>query len=130
MKRLNKQQQSEVDDLATRLRTAGEEVTKAVENYNTIAKVGWTPVESAVAAYNALVQEANSFKEQIAADQQSFMDDKSEKWQEGDAGQAYQQWMDSWSEDIEEVSLEAPSEVDQPELEAADTLEGLPQEVE
>lgn len=52
----------------------------------------------AIIAYNAALQALNEFRAQVVDDIETFINDKSEKWQEGDAGQAHQAWRDAWEE--------------------------------
>lgn len=60
--------------------------------------------------------EARDIMDEAANDAESYYDERSEKWQEGDRGQAYSEWKDrlrSVAEAIEE-DLDAP-EVQMPE---------------
>jgi len=63
-------------------------------------------------ALRTAISAANKFCTALAEDLQSQHDDKSETWQEGDAGQAVLELIDSLSEeiDIDYVNLDAALE--------------------
>jgi uncharacterized protein YukE len=65
-------------------------------------------VQAAVADLNATIQQANELIVEVHDDQEAFYNERSEKWQEGDAGTAYQDWMSEWESEIDEV--ESPEE--------------------
>lgn len=73
MKKLKKEQIAERDQLAKEL-------------------------EVAQLAYLAALEKARDFAEGISDDQQAYSDDRSEKWQESDAGSNYYGWLDAWQE--------------------------------
>ena len=92
MKRLSKAQETSVDDLIGDVRDnerklveAHAEMSAAVDNYN-----------DAVAEYNAAATAVQEFRDEVVGDMEAYRDDRSERWQEGDAGQAYQAWIDEW----------------------------------
>ncbi len=128
MKRFSKEQSAKVSQHVETLRAAADKVTAEVSNYNSARATAWKPLEEAVAAYNAAVIDANAMMEGIAADQQSYIDERSEKWQEGDAGQVYQEWMQAWEGSLEELDIDEPDELEEPDMNAADALEELPDE--
>ena len=130
MKNLSKTQQKELSDLVERLRDSSDLITAAVTKFNETMTFAWDGVAGALEAYNSVIQEANAFREQVAADQQSYIDDRSEKWQESDAGQAYEAWKQEWEGTLDELQMDPPQEAEEPDLSAADTLEGLPEQVE
>ena len=54
-------------------------------------------------------------------------DERSEEWQEGDTGQAYQEWISQFENELEEIELEEPDDVDVPES-PAEQLDGIDDE--
>ena len=66
-----------------------------------------TRMEAAKNDLQASFDEANAFVEETRDTMQSFFDEKSENWQEGDKGQQYQDWINSWEsiiiEDIDGI---------------------------
>lgn len=68
-------------------------------------------LNTAIEAFNDVAGEVKTWMQEIHDAQQETFDDRSEKWQEGEAGQNYQSWMDEWEagDQIEELAyLEAP----------------------
>lgn len=65
-------------------------------------------------------------------DARAEWDEKSEKWQESDRGQEVNGWIDEWENAVsalpDEVELVIPAELDCPDLDAAELIDGLPEE--
>ena len=62
----------------------------------------------------------------IVSEMETYYDERSEKWQEGDAGSAYADWKGEWEGlDCATVDL-----VDEPDCSLPDDLEQLPQEAD
>jgi hypothetical protein len=89
----------------------------------------WERVESALLSLNEKIIEAEEWRGDMASEMQDYFDERSERWQESDAGSNYQDWLTEWGSELPEVELDAPEDVEMPEVEALDTLEGLPEEV-
>ena len=129
MNRLSKTQLAEKVRLLERLREAGSKIEEALADFNRKVEEAKAPVEQAVEEYNAVLAEAKAFAEGIAADAQSHYDDKSEKWQYGDRGQAYQAWVGEWENvNLDDLDVELPAEVELPETNAVDELDGIADE--
>lgn len=84
-------------------------------------------INGEIDAYNEIITEANGVVEDIASEAESAYDEKSEKWQEGDRGQAVYEWFSELQNaQMEEVEqIEVP---EQPTLDHDGTLENLPEE--
>jgi hypothetical protein len=93
---------------------AEDEVNEALARYN-----------EQLNAYNETVVEVNEFKDGIVNALQEYFDEKSEKWQEGDAGQELEALKSEWEgieiEEIDHLEIEFPNDPG-----AADELDGLP----
>lgn len=79
MKKLDKDQSKRKSELADNLRAAREAADKAVE------------------AYGDVLAEIADFAQEVHGAMEDYSGERSEKWQEGDAGQQYQSWIDAWS---------------------------------
>ena len=102
-----------------------------MREYNDAANTLRAPIEALLAEYNEIIEEARGFAEDIATTAEGEFDDKSEKWQEGEKGQAVSEWKDAWASiELEAVEIEWPEDLAEPELEHADNLETLPVEPE
>lgn len=78
MNRLSKKQIAERGNIAGRLSAAR------------------VDVDAAIIKYNEVLYDARDFASTITADAQSHYDDKSDKWQEGDRGTSYQDFINEW----------------------------------
>ena len=130
MKRLNRKQSSEKASHVQAINTAKEKLEEVILEYNSKMGAAWGPVQEALDKLNQAVAEANEFRDDICTQQQDYYDERSEKWQEGDAGSSYSSWMEEWDSELEEVRMEPPEELEVPDCsEALDQLEQLPEEV-
>lgn len=94
MKKLSKIQRERREELAGKLSNAYGHLSQAIE------------------AYNATLAEVKTFCEEVVADIQTYVDDRSEKWQESDASTAYDAWKEPWEQlDLEDfVCPDDPAE--------------------
>jgi uncharacterized protein YukE len=123
MKRLSKEQLQRRAVLAALLGARQEAVEVARELTNDrVSRLNET-----ISAYNEALEEARDFVEEITADMTEFFDEKSDRWTEGDAGQAYSSWKDEW-EGFDGDEVDAVDEVEVPDLGHAEELEQLPEE--
>lgn len=105
MQRLGKEQAQQKEALAAKLEAAA------------------TQVQAAIESYNAVLDEVRTFQEEVTNEAQGYFDDRSEKWQEGEKGEAYQAWVDEWyAADAEDIEV--------PEFGHADALRELPDQPE
>lgn len=125
MKNLDKTQSAALSDLIARLRAKSESLIAAVRELNDTILTAGAAVTTALENYNAVVEEAEQFRGEIQTEQQDYWDDRSEKWQAGDAGGAYESWKDSWSNSLDPIEIALPAEIEDPEPTHADDLESL-----
>jgi uncharacterized coiled-coil DUF342 family protein len=127
VKTLTKDHKKQREELISKLDNARGELNSAITDFNNAVESAKEPVTEAWTAYNEIVQEANALLEELASDAQNYFDERSEKWQEGDAGEQYNQWIEQFQEEICEIDeIDFPSELEEPDLdEAIDKLENL-----
>src|SRR3974390_1904395 len=118
MKRLSKAQISELDTHVEKLGKAYAQVEEAWREF----EAAHQEVASAVEAYNDAVQEAVGWRDDIVSQMQEYYDERSEKWQEGEAGEQYQAWIDEWESASIEEELECPELSELSEVDHADNL--------
>lgn len=84
-------------------------------------------INGEIDAYNEIVTEANGVVEDIASEVESYIDDKSDNWRDGERGSAMQDWLgELQNATLEEVEqIEVP---EQPTLDHDGTLENIPEE--
>lgn len=129
MRKLSKDSLKERDELCSKLREARSILDDAVAGFNAAKTAKWDKVEAAQEAYNAVLADAQSWKESVASDIQFYMDDRSETWQESEKAQEYEQWRSEFEHDLEEAALDEPDDLDFDIEDAAESLEQLPEEV-
>jgi chromosome segregation ATPase len=111
MKKLTKDQLAARDDLMKRLREAGEHIAPAIEAAN-----------AAIDAYNAILADVETWRDEIVGEMESYVEERSEKWHESDAASEYSDWKGEF-EGLDASEIDA---LDIPETELADNLEALP----
>lgn len=123
MKRLSKQELQQRDDFVEELEAARNILCDAVDEYNTKIAELWTPVSEALEKYNGIAADAQNWRDEIVSQMDDYLSERSEKWLEGNTGQAYQEWKDSWeSLSIETFDIEQPEGIDLPEIEGPEAL--------
>lgn len=84
------------------------------------------PLEKVQSDYNEAVAAARDFVADIVSQADSDISDKSEKWQEGERGQAASNWRDEWENaSLDDLEIEWPDELQFDMPEDATTLEEL-----
>lgn len=67
-------------------------------------------LNTAIIAFNEARQAFEDFRDSVYGEIESFVDDKSDRWREGETGAAHEAWKDEWSEEIcdevEEIDAE------------------------
>ena len=117
MKKISKDQIKRRDELQGKLQSLMADLETACEAYNETLREKWSAIDDALGAYNEAIGEVNEWQQEIASDIQSYMDDRSEKWLESDKASEYESWREEFEDEIEEVTLEQPEELDTSDLE-------------
>jgi len=89
------------------------------------------PLNAAEVKYSLMVRTAQAFVEQVAGRLRDDWDEKSERWQEGEAGQAALALVEEWECAADKLEPLEGTELLFPDLPAADgdkTLRELPEE--
>lgn len=99
-------------EVCTKLQEAFDNLQEGVEAFNDIVNAAWSNLQlGPLNAYNEAISNANEWQSGIVEEIQEYIDSKSEKWQEGDKGQAFVSWKEQYEEELETVELEKPDEV-------------------
>ena len=120
MKKLTKEHDETRMRLVNELHTIEEEVSDAHGQVTTELEAA----NAIIAKYNEKVAEAEAWRDEVTADMQSYIDDRSDKWQESEAGTEYQEWQDSFAE-LEFSTLDELVVTDLPEFALAQQIEDL-----
>jgi hypothetical protein len=126
--KLDKQEIARRDKIFGELTEGRSALEDAVSVYNAALEELKAPVLAAVEKYNEAVEEARGFAEDIASQADGEIDDKSEKWQEGERGQAASAWKDEWENaSFDPYEIEFPEELAFEQPDHPETLENLPE---
>jgi uncharacterized protein YukE len=128
MKKLNKEQLKAKNDYSKKVIDNFTKLEKAIADFNAKVAEAFMEVSVAVDDYNGVVEEANGWLADLQSEMQSYADEKSDKWREGDAGQAYESWMSEYEgAELNAVEISEPEALDTPDDETA-KLADLPEE--
>lgn len=132
--KLTRSEENRRDILADKLRDARMILDEAVAAQVAIIEDAYAAINAALVPYNEIVEKARGFVEDIASERDSEWDDKSERWQEGERGEAAREWISQWQDaadcEIETVDDVEVVTVDLELGDLAEFLEGLPTEAE
>lgn len=109
MNKLNKEQQENKNRLNQKIHDELDNVEEAINTLNERVKALYAElIVPAVDKLNLTLEEVRNFADEVKSEAQDYFDERSEKWQEGDKGQQYQEWINSMEtvaelEDIETV---------------------------
>jgi hypothetical protein len=113
MQKLTKEQVARKRELVDQLSGAAQDLQAAIATYNEKCAAEFSAVREAIDDYQAVVDEAQGFVEEVASDIGSYMDEKSEKWLESDRGQSYEQWKSEWENvEIPTVDIDEPEAIE------------------
>lgn len=129
--KLTKTEAARRNGLAKALAERADALRDGIECFNAAASEHWAEVEAARDEYNRALEEARSFVEEVREARQAEFDDKSERWQEGERGEAAAAWLAEWEQpDLDDVELDGPEPVEEPDLGHAEALVDLPDAAE
>ncbi len=109
--KLSKADKLRKNEFINQLARAENAFTSACQEYNDTVRGAWQLVENAQADYNAAVIDANNFRDDVASEISSYIDDKSDNWRDSERGSAHEEWKSQWETELEEASLDEPEEI-------------------
>lgn len=123
--KLTKADRDRRDEIVALLQERKEKLETKVSAFNDLLSTARADVEEAMGRYNDALDEAKEFTDNVANEAQATIEEKSEKWQEGEKGQAAVEWQQLWSEiDLDHVDIDFPDEIEF-EVSHAEELETL-----
>jgi hypothetical protein len=129
--KLSKQELELRDQHVEKLEKMWSEIDQAVDAYNEGASRLRAPVVEAIEKYNEAAGEAKEFAESVATRLEGEFDERSEKWRDGDKGQAAAELRDAWQEmEMEGLELEWPEDLAVDDPDHAPELAELPTDAE
>ena len=116
MKKISRTQQAEINKAVDALGEAGKALAQAIDSYNEALEPLRVDIEAARDTYNEKIADLKAVYVDIAGEARAYYDDRSQKWQEGEAGEAYSEWVDQLDEpQIEEIDLDLPEPLEMPD---------------
>ena len=113
MKSVDKHTRAEIERVMDDLRALAQEVVAAHQKVEDAVNEHLPALREAAESYNEKVGELNSLYDGIVEEIDGYVEDKSDKWREGDVAQRYE----AWKSDLEEKKLEeveVPDEIEVP----------------
>lgn len=127
MFKLTKAELAKRDDLVAALEIASGVLSDAVDEFNASLAASREKLEAIVNDYNETLSKARDFVEDIAQSRRDEWNDKSERWQEGEAGQNASAFVDAWEGiELDDIEIDFPEPIDELDIAHRDDLENAP----
>lgn len=127
MFKLTKAELAQRADLVAALSIASGVLTDAIDEFNASLAAAREKLESIVNDYNETLSKARDFAEDIAQSRRDEWNDKSERWQESEAGQNANAFVDEWEGiELDDIEIEFPEPIEEPDITHGDDLETAP----
>lgn len=125
MRKLSTRQEAERDEIGAELEEAEKALEDEVSSFNEdVKRMFEDRVQPLLDKVNAARDRARSLRDDVVAQMEDYAGERSERWAESDAGQAYEEWKDRWEGlDLEDAEMEDPSELDAPDAAAREFLD-------
>lgn len=125
--KLTKKQIAERDELSTKLATEFEALQDSVTEFNEkVAALFAEEIATKIESYNEALEEAREWISDRKSAFEEYIGNKSDKWQEGDNGQAHQGFVDALDEvSLDDISIDEPEQLEldvEPHHEALDQI--------
>lgn len=102
MNKLSKKVAAEFEAINLAFQTTHNEVVDAIEEWQA-GQTTWEDVVKAIDEWDGARSNAVNFCREVHESMEAYFDGKNEKWQEGNKGQAYATWKESWSDMADEL---------------------------
>jgi hypothetical protein len=81
---------------------------------NDILDSRWKEIEEHVNVVNIRLEALREFRDEIVSAMETYYEGRTEKWQEGEKGSAYTDWMSAWADcGLDDIELPAPVPLDE-----------------
>ena len=118
MKKLGKDHVELRDKIVQKLNEQAIDIEKAIDEVNVLIS---EKVNPRIEEYNEILANFTAMKDEIITEMESYSDDKSDKWREGETGSAFLEWREAWEaleysdidliDTIENVDLDQGAEI-------------------
>ena len=130
MNKLTAKQITEREHLTKRLTAAEERVRETITKFNAVQREAFNDVAEAIRVLDTAVTNVDTFRDILATAMGEYHADRSEKWQESEAGETYDGWIGAWEESIESVVIDPPEEIEMPDVWPSAQFAEMPNEPE
>lgn len=107
--KLNKEQMARLSKLRDEYRKAVTALKAEKDNAEAEIAKAVSLVNDRINDLNAIIENANELRDQIQSEIADYIGEKSDKWQEGERGQAFEDWRAQW--DCEVETLDSVDEI-------------------
>ena len=132
--KLTRAEENRRDILRDKIADAKADFDEAMEAELKVIDDALGSINAARTTYNEIVSEAFGFLDDIVNEREGEFDEMSERWQEGERGEATQSWIESLQEardeliDVEEIMIDLPDTASLPDhAEVLDNLQTEPE---
>jgi hypothetical protein len=108
-----KDQLARRDAIAAELRDRAHALNVAIADFNRQFEPLVRAVSEAQTHYNAAMESARTLASEISNPAQEQFDDKSERWQDSDAGTQIRMWIEGWELSLDDVELDLPKPIEE-----------------
>lgn len=129
MKKLSKEERDHRVTVRADLMERKQHINGLIEALNQIVDLKWSEISDEINALNETIMEVNDWVTEIHEQQEAYYWERSETWQNGDAGQRYQEWMIEWDCSLTTEYLDDPPGIEPLAVEAIDEIDNLSIEV-
>ena len=126
MNKLNRKQLDTKDQLARRMDQAEQDVREVIRVHNQRQEENLAELMNAINDLNELTDDVNAFVQEIHDAQDAYQGERSDTWQNTSGGCAYQGWTSEWTLSLEQIHIEPPEPIEEPDMDAAEALRELP----
>ena len=106
MKRLLKDQMEIYESRQKDIEAAQDAANVMIHKYNEMVQ-NLPCIDEVIGTLNAHITSYNDWIDSLRDEMQCYFNDRSDRWQEGEAGEQYQEWINSF-EDLEDNEVEPP----------------------
>lgn len=119
MRSVDKHTRASIEEAQDKIREYAAAVSSAHEEASEKLEDLLTPLREALSAYNEAVADYNEILDGVIGEISDYTADRSDKWREGERGQAYE----AWKANLEELKIEQVGEIDDIAIEMPDVVE-------
>lgn len=125
MNKLTQDQIKQKNTLIEALRKTMEKLEEARSTYNDELQDAYNKYKEFVDGFNDAQENLRNFITERVEEMDTYFEEKSEKWQESAAGEAYSEWKGQWEalSEYEEYEAREPDEAEEPDVDIEDLEE-------